>query len=101
MKRVTEWVSEAQKSSESSLLEVEGTNFISSETLDAMPAMAAALAEENMERHMKAKHRTSAEHRAAMWKTDSAQYLKHHLLGGVAASDGQDGATDAAKRCVD
>jgi len=101
MQRVTEWVSEAQKSRGGSLLEIDGGNFMSSETLDAMPAMAAMLAEENMERHMKAKHRTSAANRAKMWSTESAQYLKHHLLGGVAASDGADGASDAAKRCVD
>jgi hypothetical protein len=102
MSRVTTWVAAAQSGwgASQSLLE-EDAEYMSAEDLDAMSGMAALLAEENMARHEKAQNAACSANRAALFSTESSQYMLHHLLGGVAASDGQDGAADAAKRAVD
>jgi len=99
MERVTRWVSEAQKAQDTSLLQAD--NFISVETLDAMPAMAATFAEENMDRHLKAEHKAHTAHHAELFATEGSKYLLNHLLGGVAASDPTNGAHQKAKRAID
>lgn len=100
LQRVTKWVGEAKRPRGKALLSIMDENFISEETLDAMPAMAAMLAEENVARHQGAQFSACATRRQALFSTESSQYLLRHLLGGVAASDAVDGASEAAQRAI-
>jgi|Transcript_85929 hypothetical protein len=94
IQRVSAWVAK----SPISLLQEGDQDYIGVELLDAMPAMARIVAEENMARHLKEKHSVTAARRSALFATDSSKYLLHHLYGGVAPSDSAGSAK--AERCV-
>jgi hypothetical protein len=98
IERVTAWITGAQRNSVS-LLSVDDANYISQETLAAMPAMAAAIAKQNMQSHMKAKRAKQIAKHTARFSSSGAKYLLDNLLGGEAAST-VDGATEAAMQAV-
>lgn len=95
LQRVSKWVTDAKKPT--GLLMFLEEDYVSEDALNAMPAMAAAVAEENMDRHLSERHRAFAARRAALFATDASQYLLHHLMGGVAATDSN---TEAAERSI-
>eukprot|EP00929_Paragymnodinium_shiwhaense_P113864 TRINITY_DN82156_c0_g1_i1.p1 TRINITY_DN82156_c0_g1~~TRINITY_DN82156_c0_g1_i1.p1 ORF type:complete len:1057 (-),score=300.59 TRINITY_DN82156_c0_g1_i1:17-3130(-) len=100
---VTGWVTDAKQKTVSlaALLDRSNETAVKNDEtefriLAAMPELARQLAEENLKKRSLEAIELSAQRRAALYSSATGKLLLNHLLGGVAATDGQQGSASMA-----